>query len=103
MSALRKFQRLKAINVSCGSNGKRMCNDSVNFNLRLESAHFGQEGDILLPLTLPVVMYESRIYRSVPLIRPPILYTTSSLKWRGGLYSNMQLVSSISPPPPKFT
>ena len=43
------------------------------------------------------------IYRSVPLIRPPILYTTSSLKWGGGggLYSNMQLVSNISPPPPK--
>ena len=38
------------------------------------------------------------IYRSVPLIRPPILYTTSSLKWGEGLYSNMQLVSSISPP-----
>ena len=40
------------------------------------------------------------IYRSVPLIRPPILYTTSSLKWGEGLYSNMQLVSNISPPPP---
>ena len=39
-------------------------------------------------------------YRSVPLIRPPILYTTSSLKWGEGLYSNMQLVSNISPPPP---
>ena len=37
-------------------------------------------------------------YRSVPLIRPPILYTTSSLKWGEGLYSNMQLVSNISPP-----
>ena len=42
-------------------------------------------------------------YRSVPLIRPPILYTTSNLKWGEGLYSNMQLVSSISPPPQKFT
>ena len=30
---------------------------------------------------------------------PPILYTTSSLKWGEGLYSNMQLVSNISPPP----
>ena len=40
-------------------------------------------------------------YRSVPLMHPPILYTTSSLKWRGCLYSNMQLVSSISPPSPK--
>ena len=39
-------------------------------------------------------------YRSVPLIHPPILYTTSSLKWGEGLYSNMQLVSNISPPPP---
>ena len=39
-------------------------------------------------------------YRSVPLIRPPILYTTSSLKRGEGLYSNMQLVSNISPPPP---
>ena len=39
-------------------------------------------------------------YRSVPLICPPILYTTSSLKWGEGLYSNMQLVSNISPPPP---
>ena len=35
-------------------------------------------------------------YRSVPLIRPPILYTTSSLKWGEGLYSNMQLVSNTS-------
>ena len=40
------------------------------------------------------------IYRSVPLIHPSILYTTSSLKWGEGLYSNMQLVSNISPPPP---
>ena len=40
------------------------------------------------------------MYRSVPLIRPPILYTTSSLKWGEGLYSNMQLVLNISPPPP---
>ena len=39
------------------------------------------------------------IYRSVPLIRPPNLYTTSRLKWGGGLYSRMQLVSTISPPP----
>ena len=39
-------------------------------------------------------------YRSVPLIRPPILYTTSSLRWRRGLHSNMQLVLSISHPPP---
>ena len=39
-------------------------------------------------------------YRSVPLIGPPTLYTTSSLKWGEGLYSNMQLVSNISPPPP---
>ena len=43
------------------------------------------------------------IYRSVPLIRPPILYTTSSLKWGEGLYSNMQLVSNISPPSKSFT
>ena len=28
------------------------------------------------------------------------MYTTSSLKWGEGLYSNMQLVSNISPPPP---
>ena len=42
-------------------------------------------------------------YRSVPLIRPPILYTTSSLKWGEGLYSNMQLVSNISPPSKSFT
>ena len=40
------------------------------------------------------------MYRSVPLISPPILYTTSRLKWGGGLYSRMQLVSIISPPPP---
>ena len=54
---------------------------------------------------------ELKQYRSVPLIRPPppILYTTSSLKWGEGLYLNMQLVSNISlppppppPPPPKF-
>ena len=43
------------------------------------------------------------MYRSVPLIRPPILYTTSRLKWGGGgLYSRMQLVSTISPPPKRF-
>ena len=44
-------------------------------------------------------------YRSVPLIcpppPPPILYTTSCLKWGRGLYSRMQLVSTISPPPQK--
>ena len=43
---------------------------------------------------------QTSTYRSVPLIRPPILYTTSSLKRGEGLYSNMQLVSNISPPPP---
>ena len=43
------------------------------------------------------------MYRSVPLIRPPILYTISRLKWGGGLYSRMQLVSTISPPPTDFT
>ena len=42
---------------------KLMCNDSVSINLCVESAHFGQEGDILLPLTLPVVMYESLSYK----------------------------------------
>ena len=47
-----------------------------------------------------MVAVNAGVYRSVPLIRPPILYTTSSLKWGGGLYSNMQLVSNISPPPP---
>ena len=39
-------------------------------------------------------------YRCVPLIRSPNLDTTCSPKWRGGLYSNMQLVSGISPPLP---
>ena len=42
-------------------------------------------------------VFSKHTYRSVPLIRPPILYTTSSLKWGEGVYSNMQLVSSISP------
>ena len=37
------------------------------------------------------------IYRSVPLIRPPILYTTSSPKRGGGVFSSMQLVSIIRP------
>ena len=45
--------------------------------------------------------FATDVYRSVPLIRPPILYTTFSLKWGEGLYSNMQLVSNISPPHPK--
>ena len=34
-------------------------------------------------------------YRSVPLIRPPILYTTSSPKRGGGVFSSTQLVSII--------
>ena len=37
------------------------------------------------------------MYRSVPLIRPPILYTTSSPKRGGGVFSSMQLVSIIRP------
>ena len=36
-------------------------------------------------------------YRSVPLIRPPILYTTSSPKRGGGVFSRTQLVSIIRP------
>ena len=35
------------------------------------------------------------IYRSVPLIRPPILYTTSNPKRGGGVFSSTQLVSII--------
>ena len=37
------------------------------------------------------------MYRSVPLIRPPILYTTSSPKRGGDVFSSMQLVSIIRP------
>ena len=37
------------------------------------------------------------MYRSVPLIRPPILYTTSSQKRGGGVFSRTQLVSIICP------
>ena len=37
------------------------------------------------------------MYRSVPLIRPPILYTTSSPKRGGGVFSSTQLVSIIRP------
>ena len=36
-------------------------------------------------------------YRSLPLIRPPILYTTSSPKRGGGVVSSTQLVSIIRP------
>ena len=36
-------------------------------------------------------------YRSVPLIRPPILYTTSSPKRGVGVFSSTQLVSIIRP------
>ena len=36
-------------------------------------------------------------YRSVPLIHPPILYTTSSPKRGGGVFSSTQLVSIIRP------
>ena len=54
----------------------------------------------MLPLVDNIPGLYIYIYRSVPLIRPPILYTTSSLKWGEGLYSNMQLVSNISSPPP---
>ena len=36
-------------------------------------------------------------YRSVPLIRPPILYTTSSPKRGGSVFSRTQLVSIIRP------
>ena len=37
------------------------------------------------------------MYRSVPLIRPPILYTTFSPKRGGGVFSSTQLVSIIRP------
>ena len=60
-----------------------------------------KQGILLLSHIGPAVQISSHIYRSVPLIRPPILYTTSSLKWGEGLYSNMQLVLNISPPPPQ--
>jgi len=40
---------------------------------------------------------ENCIYRSVPLVRPPILYTISSPKWGGGVLSRMQLASTIHP------
>ena len=36
-------------------------------------------------------------YCSVPLIRPPIMYTTSSPKRGGGVFSSTQLVSIIRP------
>ena len=42
------------------------------------------------------------IYRSVPLIRPPILYTTSSPKRGGGVFSSTQLVSIIIRPSKSF-
>ena len=38
-------------------------------------------------------------YRSVPLIRPPILYTTSSVKWRGGLIFEYAICLEYKPPP----
>ena len=40
---------------------------------------------------------KTMLYRSVPLIRPPILYTTSSPKRGGGVFSSTQLVSIIRP------
>ena len=42
-------------------------------------------------------------YRSVPLIRPPILYTTSSLKWGGGggLIFEYAISLEYKPPPPQ--
>ena len=43
------------------------------------------------------------VYRSVPLIRPPHFVHYIPPKVGGGLYSRMQLVSTISPPPKDFT
>ena len=40
------------------------------------------------------------MYRSVPLIRPPILYTTSRLKWGGGLIFEDAISLDYKPPPP---
>ena len=65
------------------------CNECPSLTSQTE--HFHEQGNG------PV----NCMYRSVPLIRPPILYTTSSLKWGEGLYSSMQVVSNISPPPQK--
>ena len=43
------------------------------------------------------------MYRSVPLIRPPILYTTSSLKWGGGgLIFEYAISLEYKPPLQKF-
>ena len=57
--------------------------------------------EVFNPVLIKFFFFFTVKYPSVPLIRPPILYTTSSLKWGEGLYSNMQLVSNISPPLPK--
>ena len=45
----------------------------------------------------PHLTAKVRTYRSVPLIRPSILYTTSSPKRGGGVFSSTQLVSIIRP------
>ena len=50
----------------------------------------------ILPMTTRTGRYTC-IYRSVPLIRPPILYTTSCPKRGGGVFSSTQLVSIIRP------
>ena len=44
---------------------------------------------------------DCHIYRSVPLIRPPILYTTSRLKWGGGLIFEDAISLDYKPPPPQ--
>ena len=43
------------------------------------------------------LMSETYMYHSVPLIRPPILYTTSCPKRGGGVFSSTQLVLIIRP------
>ena len=40
---------------------------------------------------------KSPIYRMYSIIRPPIFNISLSLKWRGGFYLNMHLVSTVCP------
>ena len=47
------------------------------------------------------MLHPQTMYRSVPLIGPPILYTTSRLKWGGGGVIFEDAISLDYKPPPK--
>jgi len=48
-----------------------------------------------IPATSDTCSSKAVSYCSLPILHPPILLTTLSLKWGGGLYSNIRLVLTV--------